>query len=72
MPANKEQPASAKNSSTPVKHIPKRGTIPCDDFMVEVVTLDERVLFGRREYKVEPVSGGGQRWISAARFKELP
>lgn len=54
----------------PGTHQQKRGTIECDDLTVEVVTTDERVAFGRKEYLVRPVSGGGQKWILAARLRE--
>lgn len=50
--------------------IGRRGTLTVDSLTLTVDIRDARQVFGRVDYLVTPVDGGGEQWVSSDRVKE--
>ena len=44
--------------------IPGRGMDP--GFSIAVRIIDTRTVFGRTDYKLEPISGRGSKWVESS------
>lgn len=50
-----------------VRRLPIR--LPSTDIEIEVVVLDARTSFGRKDWQVAPVAGTGDAWVAEATLK---
>lgn len=49
----------------------KRAIYTVNDLQIEIEITDARVVFGRIDYKIKPVAGKGEKWVSAESIMEV-
>lgn len=58
------------NQEEHMEKLPKKGVCNLDGLQVNVRILAQRLMFGRQEYEIVPVSGGSEsRWITAEKVE---